>query len=177
MIHCELSTFTFDAMNSLYVQFNIRSADLLFPGIFNLVSFRNCGLTDVIKQYPSTASVAPAQAADMPSQQSSVSLASGVAIPKAQDPDSIKRWHLTSIGNPIVEIRRSYDRLISSMGSYTGKTTSLYWIGALVTYAMFKQWLSAKTLYSEIPCIYLRSSKLPTEDPLQPSNGLYCMSH
>ena len=30
-------------------------------------------------------------------------------------PDSIKRCHLTSIGNPIVEIRRSYDRLISTM--------------------------------------------------------------
>ena len=31
-------------------------------------------------------------------------------------PDSILRWHLTSIRNPIVEIRRSYDRLISTMG-------------------------------------------------------------
>ena len=31
-------------------------------------------------------------------------------------PDSIKRCHLTSIGNLIVEIRRSYDRLISTMG-------------------------------------------------------------
>ena len=31
-------------------------------------------------------------------------------------PESIWRWHLTSIGNPIVEIRRSYDRLISTMG-------------------------------------------------------------
>ena len=31
-------------------------------------------------------------------------------------PDSIKKCHLTSIGNPIVEIRRSYDRLISTMG-------------------------------------------------------------
>ena len=30
--------------------------------------------------------------------------------------DSITRCHLTSIGNPIVEIRRSYDRLISTMG-------------------------------------------------------------
>ena len=30
-------------------------------------------------------------------------------------PDSIYRWHLTSIGNPIVNIRRSYDRLISTM--------------------------------------------------------------
>ena len=30
--------------------------------------------------------------------------------------DSIWRWHLTSIGNPIVEIRRSYERLISTMG-------------------------------------------------------------
>ena len=30
--------------------------------------------------------------------------------------DSIKRCHLTSIGNPIVEIRQSYDRLISTMG-------------------------------------------------------------
>ena len=34
----------------------------------------------------------------------------------ALGPDSIWRWHLTSIGNPIVEIRRSYDRLISTMG-------------------------------------------------------------
>ena len=31
-------------------------------------------------------------------------------------PDSIKRCHLTSIGNPVAEIRRSYDRLISTMG-------------------------------------------------------------
>ena len=31
-------------------------------------------------------------------------------------PDSIKRYRLTSIGNPIVEIRRSYDHLISTMG-------------------------------------------------------------
>ena len=31
-------------------------------------------------------------------------------------PDSISRWHLTSIGNSIVEIRRSDDRLISTMG-------------------------------------------------------------
>ena len=30
--------------------------------------------------------------------------------------DSIKRCHLTSIGNPIVKIRRFYDRLISTMG-------------------------------------------------------------
>ena len=30
--------------------------------------------------------------------------------------DSIKRYLLTSNGNPIVEIRRSYDRLISTMG-------------------------------------------------------------
>ena len=33
-----------------------------------------------------------------------------------QGPDSIKICHLTSIGNPIVEIRRSKDRLISTMG-------------------------------------------------------------
>ena len=31
-------------------------------------------------------------------------------------PDSIQRCHLTNIGNPIVEIRPSYDRLISTMG-------------------------------------------------------------
>ena len=31
-------------------------------------------------------------------------------------PDSIKRCHLTTIGNLIVEIRRSFDRLISTMG-------------------------------------------------------------
>ena len=35
--------------------------------------------------------------------------------PNVLGPDSIKRCHLTSIGNPIVEIRRSYDRLISTM--------------------------------------------------------------
>ena len=34
----------------------------------------------------------------------------------APGPDSILRWRLTCIGNPIVEIRRSYDRLISTMG-------------------------------------------------------------
>ena len=34
----------------------------------------------------------------------------------SQGADSIKRYHLTSIWNPIVEIRRSYDRLISTMG-------------------------------------------------------------
>ena len=33
-----------------------------------------------------------------------------------QGPDSIYRCHLTSIGKLIVEIRRSYDRLISTMG-------------------------------------------------------------
>ena len=39
--------------------------------------------------------------------------------PASQDhhgADSIKRCNLTSIGNRIVEIRRSYDRLISTMG-------------------------------------------------------------
>ena len=46
-------------------------------------------------------------------------------------PDSIKRCHLTSIGNLIVDIvlRLSY---LQNGISYTGKTTSLYWIGALV---------------------------------------------
>ena len=33
-----------------------------------------------------------------------------------QEADSIWKCHLTSIGNPAVEIRRSYDRLISTMG-------------------------------------------------------------
>ena len=37
-------------------------------------------------------------------------------MPEGLGADSIKRYHLTSIGNPIVEIRRSYDRLISTMG-------------------------------------------------------------
>ena len=31
-------------------------------------------------------------------------------------PDSIKRYHLANIGNPIVKIKRSYDRLTSTMG-------------------------------------------------------------
>ena len=33
-----------------------------------------------------------------------------------QGPDTIYGYHLTSIGNPIVEIRQFYDRLISTMG-------------------------------------------------------------
>ena len=33
-----------------------------------------------------------------------------------QGAEPILRCHLTSIGNPIVEIRRSYDRLLSTMG-------------------------------------------------------------
>ena len=37
-------------------------------------------------------------------------------LKSTQGPDSISRWCLTSVGNPIVEIRRSYDRLISTMG-------------------------------------------------------------
>ena len=39
-----------------------------------------------------------------------------LAKKRALGADSIKRCHLTSIGNPIVEIRRSYDRLITTMG-------------------------------------------------------------
>ena len=38
------------------------------------------------------------------------------------------KLHLTSIGNPIVDIKRSYDRLIST--TYTGKMAYLYWIRA-----------------------------------------------
>ena len=39
-----------------------------------------------------------------------------------QGPDSIQRWRLTNIGNPIVEIRRTY----------TGNKLSLYWMRALL---------------------------------------------
>ena len=38
------------------------------------------------------------------------------AISRDQEAESIKICHLTSIGNPIVEIRLFYDRLISTMG-------------------------------------------------------------
>ena len=38
--------------------------------------------------------------------------------------------HLTNIGNPIVEIRRSYDRLISTMGF----PILVYWIKSQVSY-------------------------------------------
>ena len=41
-------------------------------------------------------------------------------------PDSIKRCHLTSIGNPIVEIRQYYDRLISTMGFPIPRRRHLY---------------------------------------------------
>ena len=37
-------------------------------------------------------------------------------LQRNQGAESISRCHLTSKGNPIVEIRRSYDRLISTMG-------------------------------------------------------------
>ena len=36
------------------------------------------------------------------------------------------------LGIPMLKIRRSRDRLIFNMGSYTGKTTSLYWDGPQV---------------------------------------------
>ena len=36
-------------------------------------------------------------------------------VNRNQGVDSIQRYHLTGIGNPIEEIRRSYDRLISTM--------------------------------------------------------------
>ena len=57
--------------------------------------------------------------------------------------DSIQRWHLTSIGNPIVEIRRSY---LHNGISYTGKMTSLFWIRALVSLVVFTRDSSNKTL-------------------------------
>ena len=59
-------------------------------------------------------------------------------VTRNQGPDSIQRCHLTSIGNHIVEIRLSLDRLISTMGliSYTGKTTSLYWIRAQALFVL-----------------------------------------
>ena len=48
-------------------------------------------------------------------------------------PDSTPRCRLTSIGNPIVKIRRSYNRLISTMGfPILVKNTALYWVGVLV---------------------------------------------
>ena len=40
--------------------------------------------------------------------------------------DSIQRYHLTSIGNLIVEMRRSYDRLISTMGLHMLVRWQLY---------------------------------------------------
>ena len=46
--------------------------------------------------------------------------------------DSILRCHLTSIGNPTVEIRQSYDRLISTMGFpilVRRHLYTLYWMG------------------------------------------------
>ena len=43
---------------------------------------------------------------------------------------SIWRCCLTSTGNTTVELRQSYDHLISI--SFTGKMTCLYWISALV---------------------------------------------
>ena len=43
-----------------------------------------------------------------------------------QRAESIQRCHLTSIGNPIVELRRSYDRLISTMGFPILVTQHLY---------------------------------------------------
>ena len=40
-------------------------------------------------------------------------------------PDSLSRCHITSVGNPIMEIRLSY---LHNGISYTGKMASLFWI-------------------------------------------------
>ena len=56
-------------------------------------------------------------------------------IKKGLGPDAIKICHLTSIGNTIVEIRRSYDRLISTMGfPIPVRWHIFYWIRALEYY-------------------------------------------
>ena len=48
-------------------------------------------------------------------------------------PESIWRWHLTNKGNTIVEIRWSYDRLISTMGFPILVRRHLYWFRAIVS--------------------------------------------
>ena len=52
--------------------------------------------------------------------------------PAKLGPSLIERCRLTSIGSPIVEIRRSYDRVISTMGFPILVRRHLYWIRALV---------------------------------------------
>ena len=57
-----------------------------------------------------------------------------MVIKKPLGADSIKRCHLTCIGNHIVEIRRSYDRLISTIGfPILVRWHIFYWIRALIS--------------------------------------------
>ena len=102
-------------------------------------------------------------------------------INSVQIPGSISRRYLTIIGNPIVEIRRSYDRLFSTMGFPILVRWYLYiesgpWINATIynilstdktpeRHACFEGWLcwlfsiDKKSLYWRIVYFIKETSK------------------
>ena len=55
----------------------------------------------------------------------------GKKVSRLSGPDSLLRYRLTSIGNTMTILRPSY---LHNGISYSGKTTSSYWIGALNIY-------------------------------------------
>ena len=78
-------------------------------------------------------------------------------------PDSIQRCHLTSIGIPIVEIRRSYDRLISTMGFPILVRLYLY-----IESGPRAQWLARSPDTSISNMLYVSCLKIPSN---------YCYTH
>ena len=58
---------------------------------------------------------------------------------KILGPGSIYRYHLTSIENPIAEIRKSNTSYLHNGISYTGKMASLYLLNLLV-FAIDNPW-------------------------------------
>ena len=77
--------------------------------------------------------------------------------------DSINRWHLTSIGNLIVEIRRSYDRLISTMGfsirlrwhHYIESESQRGQMEAILTKAVaLLHWMKMQNKFCELVCFH-----------------------
>ena len=62
---------------------------------------------------------------------------------RAQYSNSFQRWCLFSIGNPIVQMRQSYDHFISTVGfPILVKMTSLYWIRVLMVIWLTVLWIS-----------------------------------
>ena len=74
---------------------------------------------------------------------------------RALGADSIKRCHLTSIGNPIVEIRRSYDRLISTIGFPILVRCNLYIESVPCSMLFLLISVGRRDMYSTVPLTFI----------------------